>query len=185
MTFQIKIIIFIVVSVAIFCISRSSLTNIRSHGFYRFFTFETILVLVLLNIDYWFDDPFCIRQITAWLLLSVSLLLVIHGAWLLNKVGKPDKGRKDPSLLGIEKTTELITVGAYRYIRHPLYSSLLFGTWGVFFKNPSWSGIALAVITSCFLTLTARAEEIENIQYFGPAYKDYMNRTKMFIPYIF
>ena len=185
MTFQIKIIIFIVVSVAIFCISRSSLTNIRSHGFYRFFAFETILILVLLNIDYWFDDPFCIRQITAWLLLSVSLLLVIHGAWLLSKVGKPDKGRKDPSLLGIEKTTELISEGAYRYIRHPLYSSLLFGVWGIFLKNHSWPGVFLALIATCFLIVTSKMEETENIRYFGSTYQDYMKRTKMLIPYIF
>ena len=71
-------------------------------------------------------------------------------------LGKPDSERHDPSLLEIEKTTELVTVGAYRYIRHPLYSSLLFLAWGAFFKHPAWVGICLAVMATFFLTMTAK-----------------------------
>jgi len=100
-------------------------------------------------------------------------------------VGKPDSERKDPLLLGIEETTELVTVGAYRYIRHPLYSSLLFGTWGVFFKRPSLAGACLAVIATFFLTITAKMEEAENIRFFGAAYQSYMKQTKMFFPFFF
>jgi len=87
--------------------------------------------------------------------------------------------------MSIEKTTELITVGAYRYIRHPLYSSGLFGTWGVFFKHPSWMGICLTIITTFFLTMTAKIEEAENIRYFGEAYQSHMKHTKMFLSYLF
>ena len=35
-------------------------------------------------------------------------------------------GRENAALLELEKTSRLVTVGLYRYIRHPLYSSLLF-----------------------------------------------------------
>jgi protein-S-isoprenylcysteine O-methyltransferase Ste14 len=100
-------------------------------------------------------------------------------------VGKPDSKRDDPSLLGMEKTTELVKVGAYRYIRHPLYSSLLFLSWGVFFKNPSWVAVFLAVISTFALTMTARMEETENVHFFGLAYQDYMKQTRMFIPFLF
>ena len=88
-------------------------------------------------------------------------------------------------LLGIEKTTRLVTTGAFRYIRHPLYSSLLLLAWGVFFKNPSWAGICLALGATAFLVATAMVEEAENLLYFGPVYREYMRRTKMFIPYLF
>jgi protein-S-isoprenylcysteine O-methyltransferase Ste14 len=97
----------------------------------------------------------------------------------------PDSERKDSSLFGIEKTTKLVTVGVYRYIRHPAYSSLLFLGWGAFFKQPSLLGYSLAVLITFFLTMTARMEEKENITYFGEAYKDYMKKTKMFIPFVF
>ena len=185
MTFQFKVIVFIVASAGIAWLSRSCLRDFRSHGFYRFFAWETILVLILINLDFWFYNPFSIYQLISWSLLIVCSYLVIHGALLLRKVGKPDPNRSDPSLIGIEKTTELVTTGVYRYIRHPLYSSLLFLTWGVFFKQPSWIGISLALITTFFLTMTAKIEEAENISFFGAAYQSYMKQTKMFIPFFF
>ena len=185
MPLQFKLIVFVVASIGLAWVSWPSLRNFRSHGFYRFFAWESILVLVLLNLDYWFHEPFCLRQIVSWLLLIISLFLVIHGFQLLRMLGKPDSKRNDPSLVGVEKTTELVTVGAYRYIRHPLYSSLLYGTGGVFFKHPSWSGVSLAVITIFFLTVTAKTEEAENVRFFGSAYESYMKQTKMFIPFLF
>jgi protein-S-isoprenylcysteine O-methyltransferase Ste14 len=78
-----------------------------------------------------------------------------------------------------------VTVGAFRYIRHPLYSSLLFLAWGVFFKHPSWVGLFLAGIATFFLTMTARIEEAENMAFFGTAYESYMKQTRMFIPFLF
>jgi len=185
MIFQFKVIVFIVATVGLAWVSWPSFRSLRSHGFFRFFAFESILALVLLNLDYWFYEPFSLRQIISWLLLMVSLFLVIHGFQLLRRVGKPDSKRNDSSLVGVEKTTELVTVGAYRYIRHPLYSSGLFGAWGVFFKYPSWTGVSLAVITTFFWTMTAKIEESENIRFFGAAYQSYMKQTKMFIPFLF
>ncbi len=183
--FQFKVIVFIAASIGIAWVSRASLRNIRSHGFYRFFAWEAILGLFLLNVDYWFKDPFSVHQIVAWFLLIVCTVFVIHGVQSLHMVGKPDRERKDPLLMSIEKTTELVTVGAYRYIRHPLYSSLLFLAWGVFFKKPSLAGVCLAVIATFFLTMTAKMEEAENIRFFGAAYRSYMKQTKMFLPYLF
>jgi len=182
---QYKLIAFIVVSAGLIWLSWPSLRGLRFHGFYRFFAFESLLVLVLVNLNYWFHDPFCFRQIVSWLLLIVCTSLVIHGALLLHKVGKPDSRRSDPGVIGIEKTTQLVTVGAYRYIRHPIYSSGLFGALGVFFKHPSWVSALLAAIAVFFWTMTAKIEEAENIRFFGAAYQDYMKRTKMFVPYLF
>jgi protein-S-isoprenylcysteine O-methyltransferase Ste14 len=112
-------------------------------------------------------------------------MLAIHGFYLLSIIGQP-KGRvENSSNLGFENTSTLVTVGAYKYIRHPLYSSLLFGGWGVFFKDPSLLGGALAVAISAFLTATANVEEKENLRSFGSAYAEYMKTTKMFIPFLF
>jgi len=185
MPFQFKVILFIVASVGITWVSWPSLRDFRTHGFYRFFAFESILALALLNLNYWFYEPFGPHQIISWLFLIVCSFLVIRGAQLLHRVGKPDSRRKDPSLMGIEKTTELVTGGVYHYIRHPLYSSLLFLAWGAFFKHPSLAGVCLAVIATLFLTVTAKIEEAENISFFGAAYQSYMKQTRMFIPFLF
>lgn len=185
MSVLLKGVIFLVVTAGFIWLSWRCLHDWRSHGFYRFFAFESISALILLNLDFWFYKPFSFHQIISWLLLLISSLLVIHGVWVLREAGKHDSRRNDRSLIGIEKTAELVTTGAYRYIRHPIYSAGLIGTWGVFFKHPSITGLCLALATTIFLTVTAKIEEGENLRFFGDAYSSYMKQTRMFIPYLF
>ena len=167
-------------------ISRASLNQPRSHGFYRFFAWEAILALFLLNMDFWFRDPFAWYQLIAWTLLIASLVPLAFGVHSLRSGGKPaDRREGDPSLLAFEKTTQLVTTGIYRYIRHPLYSSLLLLAWGIFFKLPSLIGGILVVIATVFLFLTAKADEAECTKFFGHEYREYIKKTKMFIPFLF
>jgi len=182
---MLKLLVFVIASAMLVYVSRVSLRDPRSHGFYRFFAWEATLALILLNLDGWFRDPLSWHQLISWPLLVVSLFLVIHGVQLLKQAGKQDPRRDDAPMFEFEKTTTLVTAGAYRYIRHPLYSSLLFLTWGVFFKNPAWLGVSLALAASVFLAITAKIEEAEDVRFFGPAYQAYMQRTKMFIPFLF
>ena len=180
-----KIFFFVAASIPLVYVSRASLREPRSHGFYRFFAWEAILALVMLNLDLWFVDPFSWHQLISWILLLISIFLVVQGVRLLRGIGKPDARRGGEPMLGFEKTTQLVTTGIYRFIRHPLYSSLLFLTWGVFFKDVTWFGTALALISTAFLVVTARADEVECTRYFGPDYQEYMKHTKMFIPFLF
>jgi protein-S-isoprenylcysteine O-methyltransferase Ste14 len=177
--------VFLLVTLGLAYVSRASLLHPRSHGFFRFLAWEAILALILVNLNGWFRDPFSWHQLISWLLLVVSLFLVLHGAFLLRRLGQSDPRRDDAPMLDFEKTTALVTVGAYRYIRHPLYSSLLFLTWGVFFKDPSWAGGLLALAATLFLVAAAKIEEVEDIHFFGPAYREYMKGTRMFIPFLF
>jgi len=172
---MIRLIIFAVISAGLFSWSRPFLRDPRSHGFFRFFAFESIVALILFNAGHWFHDPFAAHQIVSWVLLSASLFMAVHGFYLLREIGRP-KGN-------FENTTALVTVGAYRYIRHPLYSSILVLGWGAFFKAPSFVGIILVLLASAFVTATAKVEEMENLRKFGADYAGYMKRTRMFIPF--
>lgn len=171
-----KIVAFAIVSVGIVFMSWKSFRNPRSHGLFRFFAFELMLALILLNLEHWFLDPFSTFQIVSWLLLLSSLILAVHGFYLLHVVGRPKSG--------IEDTTTLVITGAYKYIRHPLYASLLLLAWGLFFKDVALLDGILAVVASAFVVATARAEEAENLQRFGAEYAGYMKTTKMFIPFL-
>ncbi len=115
----------------------------------------------------------------------VSLLLLAQGLSLILRIGKPDANREDETLLPFEKTSVLITVGLYRYIRHPLYGSLLFLAWGAFLKHPAWYSECLVAVATVCLIATAKADEAECLRHFGSPYLEYMSRTKMFIPYLF
>lgn len=172
-------------SAGILFISRKSLLRPGSHGFYRFFAWEILLVLFARNLSDWFRDALAPHQLVSWLLLVISLVLVIMGVRLLRGRGRQDAARSDPALLGLEKTAQLVTGGLYRYIRHPMYSSLLFLGWGMFFKSPSWIDAGLALACSLFLIATARVEERENLGYFGDAYAVYMRHSKRFIPFVY
>jgi len=180
-----KITAFVFGTGAIAWISRASLRNPRSHGFYRFFAWEMILALFLLNVNYWFVDPLQPWQLVSWLFLTLSLLLIIEGVRLFRQHGRLDLKRGDRTLVGIEKTTALVTTGLYHYIRHPFYSSLLFLGWGIQLKHLSWAGFLLAMINTILLVIIARIEEKENIVYFGEPYREYMRATKMFLPFIY
>ena len=182
---MVKLIVFAVGSAIILFISRYALRHPKSHGFYRTFAWEAILALFLLNVEYWFVKPFAWYQIIAWILLILSLPLIIGGVIMLRRLGKPAETRQDAGLIGFEKTTSLVVEGLYKYIRHPLYSSLLFLAWGIFFKHLSWAGLVLAAAATGCVVVTAKIDEKEDIAFFGEQYREHMKKTKMFVPFIY
>jgi len=182
----VKLLIFLLASAGNVWISRASLRTPRSHGFYRFFAWEFMLILFLLNVDRWFTAPLAWNQWISWLLLFASLVPLAFGVRSLVKKGKPvDRRDGEPQLLAFEKTSALVTSGVYRYIRHPLYSSLLFLAWGIFFKSLTWPGAALTLAATVCLFATALADEAECVRFFGEAYREYMKRSKRFVPFLF
>lgn len=155
-----------------------SIREKRYHGFARFFSFESIFILVMLNWRVWFTDPFSGFQIISWVFLLASIYPGIAGYLTLHKQGKPEENH-------IERTTVVVKSGVYKYIRHPLYCSLLLLGTGVMFKDPGKVQIICGAVNLLAIYFTARLEEKEMINKFGPEYKQYMNETKMFIPYLF
>lgn len=179
-----RLMVFVVLSCGLAYVSRRPLRSVRSHGFYRFFAWECILGLVLVNLPAWFSDPISILQILSWLLFIISLLFLGEGVYFIRTQGGQDSGRGDDSLLPFEKTSTLVAAGIYRYIRHPLYGSLLFFAWGTFLKDLNLYSVSLVIPASLLLVATAKADEVECRRYFGPSYGEYMSRTKMFIPFV-
>jgi len=170
----IEFVIFVLISILllVFTVIKRS----HRHRFPRFFTFESFLVLVLLNSRSWFLNPWSLRQLFSWIFLLGSCVLAFHGFRLLIIVGSP----KDD----FEETTKVITKGAYRYIRHPLYCTFILAEIGAFLKDPSFLGLTVFLILICFVFITAKIEEGENIEKFGDEYRAYMDTTKMFIPFL-
>jgi protein-S-isoprenylcysteine O-methyltransferase Ste14 len=148
----------------------------RYHGIARFFAFESVFILVLLNIRVWFVNPFSFHQIISWILMLFSIYAVVTGYLLLKRKGKPTRN--------FENTSLLVKSGIYSYIRHPLYLSIfLLGT-GIVLKDPAPLQVILGSINLVAVYITARIEENEMISKFGEEYKSYMTDTKMFIPYL-
>jgi protein-S-isoprenylcysteine O-methyltransferase Ste14 len=155
-----------------------SIKEKRYHGIARFFSFESIFILFMLNWKLWFRDPLSGFQIISWIFLFASIYPGVAGFLLLNRKGQPESNH-------IERTTVLVESGIYKFIRHPLYCSLLLLGTGVMFKDPGKIQVILGIINLLGIYITARIEEKEMIEKFGQDYNLYMKKTKMFIPFVF
>lgn len=153
-----------------------SIRQKRYHGIPRFFAFESIFILLLLNIKYWFSDPFSWNQLISWILLILSAWSGLAGYFTLKGKGK--------AVGSFENTTLLVKSGVFGLIRHPLYFSLLLLGTGIMMKNISLPAISAGLVNLVALWFTARTEEKEMIAKFGRQYRNYMEETKMFIPFI-
>jgi protein-S-isoprenylcysteine O-methyltransferase Ste14 len=170
---MIKVVVFILLSLALVAFT---LLRRQRHRFPRLVVFESVLGLVVLNAEHWFRNPLSLRQLVSWVVLTLSLALAIHGFRLLHVAGSPQGD--------FEQTTRLVTTGAYHYIRHPMYCSLLLLGVGAFLKNPSFPSLLILLVLGGFVYVTGRIEEAENVARFGEEYLAYMNKTKMFIPFL-
>jgi protein-S-isoprenylcysteine O-methyltransferase Ste14 len=83
----------------------------------------------------------------------------------------PEKGR-------------LVESGAYRLVRHPIYSGLFFAVlgWGVWLH--SWPTIGYALILFVVHDLKARREERWLREKF-PGYEGYQKRVRRLIPFVY
>jgi protein-S-isoprenylcysteine O-methyltransferase Ste14 len=168
---ELGIFILLTILLLVFTLSRP-----HRHRFPRFFAFESSFALVLLNARSWFRDPLSLLQLISWIFLASSFLLALYGFRLLHIAGSP-KGN-------FENTTQLVKIGAYRYIRHPLYCSFLLGGMGAFLMAPSVLGFLLFTFVFIFAFVTAKVEEKENTKRFGDEYLTYMKTTKLFLPFL-
>jgi protein-S-isoprenylcysteine O-methyltransferase Ste14 len=175
---------FVIVTLLLTVISRRPLRNPRSHGFYRYFAFVGIASLVLYNQPVWFDQPFSGLHCLSWLLLLISVVLVLYGVGLLRQLGGRSQRKLSPENLSFENTQHLVVDGLYRYIRHPMYTSLLLLAWGAFLKRIDPLTLVVVCLVTLALFLTAKVEESENIVFWGGDYQEYMRQSKMFIPFI-
>jgi len=181
---MVQMLLFIFGSIFFLYVSRRSLLNPGSHGFYRFFVFEGVLTLLLLNHPYWFRDPFSAGHLVSWLLLSISIYCIVHSLIMLKKQGGHAEREDMPENFSFENTVHVVDEGLYRYIRHPMYGSLLFLGWGAFLKNITPFTLGLVLFVTGFLIVVVKVEERENIRFFGADYEVYMKRSRMFIPWI-
>lgn len=165
-----------IVSAMLYRFSRESLRDTRTHGFWRFFAWEAILVLALLAVPRWFLDPVGLRQLASWILLCPAAALAFGGYWTLRTRGRPEGSFED--------TTLLVRNGIFRFIRHPMYASLLLLTWGLFLKGPGWLTGALALVSTVFLVVAMRTEERELIAHFGKEYLDYCGEVRALVPFV-
>lgn len=81
------------------------------------------------------------------------------------------------------RTEPLVVAGPYRLVRHPLYSGVDGLTFGIaLLVDHPWAYLGALALALWFLVILAPFEERELQALFGPAYVDYVRRTRRFLP---
>lgn len=83
----------------------------------------------------------------------------------------------------IKENASLISTGAYRYIRHPMYFSVLVMMLGVVASQPTILNLFIYMLLIVTLFLKAKKEEMLWVEH-SFEYKNYMQNTKRIIPFV-
>jgi protein-S-isoprenylcysteine O-methyltransferase Ste14 len=93
-------------------------------------------------------------------------------------------GRRSFHLAASPTEGGLVTSGPYRFIRHPIYASIVFLTWAGLLAHLSFLNVCFGVLVFVGALIRIRCEEhLVQIRY--PEYDAYALRTKRMIPYLF
>jgi protein-S-isoprenylcysteine O-methyltransferase Ste14 len=121
-------------------------------------------------------------NVPLWLRICALISLLTGG--MLGTLGVLYLGKNLTPFPKPKYDTQLIRHGIFRMVRHPIYSGLIFGTFGWSLFIGSLPGMILSIILFLFFDLKSRREESWLTERF-PEYKEYQKRVKKLIPFIY
>jgi protein-S-isoprenylcysteine O-methyltransferase Ste14 len=103
---------------------------------------------------------------------------------VLALAGTLSLGRNLTPLPRPKSDATLVVTGAYRLVRHPIYSGILFLVlgWGLWLN--SFLVIGYALIFFLFFDIKSRQEEVWLVEMF-PEYAGYRKRVRKLIPFVY
>ena len=133
--------------------------------------------------------PHTCRWITTWnatfswigslgggVLFLLGILIAVTGTVNLGK-------NLTPLPLPRENAT-LIMTGAYRFVRHPIYSGITFMAFGWGLWRQSWMTIGYALLLFAFFDIKLRLEERLLAERFQE-YAEYRKRVRKLLPFVY
>ena len=94
-------------------------------------------------------------------------------------------GRFFTGTVVVSSDQQVIQAGPYRLIRHPSYTAALLMFTGIGIALGNWISVAVLFLVHCLLYgIRVSVEERALLATLGEPYRDYMSRTKRFIPHV-
>ena len=131
----------------------------------------------LFSFNYWNLGYIIALKIIGFLLFGMSIIIALTAFITMKTLGKPKKGWED--------TTQLIEKGIFSLIRHPIYFAAFLASTGILLIKFSIFSIIIACISNICFFLAAVHEDKWDEEKFGNNYKEYIKKTKLFIPFIY
>jgi D-alanyl-D-alanine carboxypeptidase len=113
-----------------------------------------------------------------WIGVIMGLLSVPSAYWVFTSIG-----RNVSETVLTKRDHALVTVGPYRWVRHPLYTTGMTLLLAIGLMAANWFMLGLTLIAVVALRFgVVPVEERELIAKFGDQYRNYMLRTGRFLP---
>ncbi|HET7131622.1 MAG TPA: isoprenylcysteine carboxylmethyltransferase family protein, partial [Gammaproteobacteria bacterium] len=91
-------------------------------------------------------------------------------------------GRSWGMPMTLHEKPELVTLGPYRYVRHPIYTGMAAMVIGTTLVLPMLVPWCVGMLI--YMIVSARREERDMAQRFPDAYPEYRQRSRMFVPFV-
>lgn len=115
----------------------------------------------------------------------LGMLIFLGGALLLYWVHKV-MGNFFSPLVQLKENHQLLTSGPFRYLRHPMYSSVLACVVGGFFLTANWAYFLIqAVIFAILIIVRVPPEERMLLDRFQAEFEAYRRRTWRIVPFVY
>lgn len=111
-----------------------------------------------------------------------GLALVVLGT-AINISGRFSLGQNWGNQVIIYENHKLVTQGAYRFVRHPLYAGLIWMFLGAALVFQNWAALAATVLVFFPGVYYRGKQEEKALSAKFPDYSEYRNRTGMFFPF--
>ena len=115
-------------------------------------------------------------RLPGWALVAAGILLLARSAI--------DLGRSLTPFPRPLPDGRLVTTGAYRLVRHPIYSGVIISALGLSLVTISPVRLALTIVLFAFFDMKARREE-RWLQEQYPEYAAYKSHVKKLIPWLY
>jgi len=146
-----------------------------------FIVISSLIFFLAIIVSIW--DFIFIGKINFGIINVLGLILFLIGL-TIRLIGKRTLGKYYSYALKTSPDHELIQKGLYRYIRHPIYLAVIIYGLGVplFFSSLYGFILLLGLIP---LILYRIIEERMLLDEFGEEYKEYMEKSKKLIPFLY
>ena len=133
---------------------------------------QFLFIFLLLTTTPWRHLP-----VASYVLIGLSVALILWAGWTMKK----SKLRIFPQPA---QSATLVVNGPYRFIRHPMYTSVLLCTAGLLAAGFSWLRLVYAMLLLGVLVLKLLWEE-EMLSRKFEGYKAYQKQTKRLLPFLY
>lgn len=169
--------------ISAFFVKKSIIRKDPKWMIFRFIVLIAIILIIEFNkTNTVYFSTFLFQSAFSFVILGSILTVVgLFGAiWARIYLGRNWSG-----YVTYKENHGLVTDGPYKFVRHPIYTSLILMFIGtILYYGSLFVFIIFIIMTSIFIWRIKREEKIM-INLFGKKYLDYMKRTKKLIPLIY